>query len=136
MLIAKEKNGLHCNDEAFKMATTDALSVASKHIGVAASVYMGQTLGKYDNKSNPIDDIKKEFARIEMHLRAMKDIEISCAGLPANIKIKKGEMIHTENSYKFTDENIESLASGAGLEIQNIFTDKNKWFSLVQLIKN
>ena len=78
----------------------------------------------------------EEFARIEMHLRAMKDIEISCAGLPANIKIKKGEMIHTENSYKFTDENIESLASGAGLEIQNIFTDKNKWFSLVQLIKN
>ena len=78
----------------------------------------------------------EEFSRIEMHLKATKEIEISCASLPTNIDIKKDETIHTENSYKFTDENIESLASGAGLEIQNIFTDKNKWFSLVQLIKN
>ena len=53
-----------------------------------------------------------------------------------NISIKKGETIHTENSHKFTDENIKNLASGASLEIQNIFTDRNKWFSLVQLIKN
>lgn len=41
MLIAKEKNGLFTSDEAFKMATTDALSVALKAIGVAADVYMG-----------------------------------------------------------------------------------------------
>ena len=66
MLIAKEKNGLHCNDEAFKMATTDALGVAAKHIGVAAKIYMGHASGKYDNKLNPIDDIKKEFAGTEM----------------------------------------------------------------------
>ena len=69
MLIAKEKNGLHCNDEAFKMATTDALSVASKHIGVAASVYMGQTSGKYDtpqNKPNIVDNIEKEFSGHEI----------------------------------------------------------------------
>lgn len=41
LMIAKETRGLHANDEAFKMALTDALSVAMKSLGVAADVYMG-----------------------------------------------------------------------------------------------
>lgn len=40
-LIAREKSGLHSNDEAFKMAITDALSVAMKALGVAADIYSG-----------------------------------------------------------------------------------------------
>jgi L-histidine N-alpha-methyltransferase len=78
----------------------------------------------------------ERFSRIEMHLKAKKNMEITCPSLPINIHVKKGEKIHTENSYKFTDENIKSLSTGADLEIQNIFKDKNKWFSLVQLVKN
>ena len=75
------------------------------------------------------------LSRIEMHLKAIKDIIISSPTLAETIYIKKGETIHTENSYKFSQENIRTLASGSGLEIQKIFTDKHKWFSLVQLIK-
>lgn len=41
MLITKESSGLHTSDEAFKMAITDALSVALKMVGVAADIYMG-----------------------------------------------------------------------------------------------
>ena len=41
MLIAKEKGGMHTNDEAFKMAVTDALSVAMKMLGVASAIYEG-----------------------------------------------------------------------------------------------
>ena len=41
MLTAKEKSGPHNSDECFKMAYTDALSVAMKKIGVAADIYMG-----------------------------------------------------------------------------------------------
>jgi hypothetical protein len=40
-LIEAETKGLHNNDEAFKMATTDALGVAVKMLGVAADVYLG-----------------------------------------------------------------------------------------------
>ena len=36
------------SDEAYKMATTDALSVAMKQLGVAADVYMGLSDSKYD----------------------------------------------------------------------------------------
>ena len=45
MLVAQEKNGLHVSDEAFKMATTDAISTAMKFLGVAADVYMGMWNG-------------------------------------------------------------------------------------------
>lgn len=38
-LVAKEKNGLYSSDEAFKMALTDALSVACKALGMGADVY-------------------------------------------------------------------------------------------------
>ncbi len=41
MLVAKEKSGLHSSDEGYKMAVTDALSVAMKALGVAADIYMG-----------------------------------------------------------------------------------------------
>lgn len=40
-LIKKDKNGIHGNDEAMKMATTDALGTAAKMLGVAADVYRG-----------------------------------------------------------------------------------------------
>jgi len=61
MLIEKEKSGLHSNDEAFKMATTDALSVAMKMIGVAAEIYLGNWDGsKYINQDKPKEEKKEE----------------------------------------------------------------------------
>ena len=51
MLVEKEKAGPHTNDECFKMALTDALSVAMKSIGVASDIYMGLWDGsKYGKK--------------------------------------------------------------------------------------
>lgn len=40
-LMQMEKAGLYANDEGFKMAVTDALSVAMKSLGVAADIYLG-----------------------------------------------------------------------------------------------
>lgn len=39
MIASKERNGLYASDEGYKMATTDALSVACKMIGIGADVY-------------------------------------------------------------------------------------------------
>jgi len=41
MLVTKEQAGLHASDEGYKMAITDALSVAMKMIGVASDIYAG-----------------------------------------------------------------------------------------------
>lgn len=45
--IAKEKAGLYTSDECYKMALTDALSVACKALGFAADVYWGSDSTKY-----------------------------------------------------------------------------------------
>lgn len=46
--IAKERNGLYTSDECFKMAYTDAISVACKSLGMGADVYWGDS--KYATK--------------------------------------------------------------------------------------
>lgn len=77
----------------------------------------------------------KEYSRIEMHLKAKRDLEIKIPVLNENIIIKKGEMIHTENSHKYTIDDIGRLADAAGLDVGNIFSDDRKWFSLVEMVK-
>lgn len=53
-LVAKEKSGLHSSDEGYKMANTDALSVAMKQIGVASAIYEGRWDGaKYSVEKAP-----------------------------------------------------------------------------------
>ena len=47
MLVAKEKDGLRADDEAWKKATTDALSVCCKLLGMAADVYWDRDTTKY-----------------------------------------------------------------------------------------
>jgi len=74
MLIAQEKSGLYTSDEAFKMATTDALSVALKAIGVAADVYMGMMDGsKYEetipSAFNPLTQDQITVLNDEIKLR-------------------------------------------------------------------
>lgn len=50
--IAKEKSGLYTSDECFKMALTDAISVAAKALGVGADVYFASDRSKYSDNSN------------------------------------------------------------------------------------
>ena len=50
--IAKERTGLYTSDEAYKMALTDAISVAAKALGVGADVYMGTERDKYTAKND------------------------------------------------------------------------------------
>jgi hypothetical protein len=49
MLINAFSRGAKSNDEALKMAETDALSVACKKLGIGADVYFEKDRTKYDN---------------------------------------------------------------------------------------
>jgi len=53
MLVTKESAGLHASDEGYKMAITDALSVAMKMLGLGANVYAGLSGSKYKPVSKP-----------------------------------------------------------------------------------
>jgi|APSaa5957512622_1039677.scaffolds.fasta_scaffold13983_1 L-histidine N-alpha-methyltransferase len=77
----------------------------------------------------------KDKERIEMHLKALNDMEIKSPFSDQTIGLKKEEMIHTENSHKFSKTYINHLAEKTELEVSNIFTDEKGWFSLVHLLK-
>lgn len=48
VFVVEEKNGFRVNDDCYKMALTDAISVACKAIGVGADVYWSDDETKYD----------------------------------------------------------------------------------------
>lgn len=67
-LVANEKQGLYVNDECFKMALTDAISVACKALGVGADIYWSSDNTKYI-------DTKKENFEQEMEAERTKLID-------------------------------------------------------------
>ena len=53
-----------------------------------------------------------EEGRVEMHLVSARDQQPTLGGVKFNFR--RGESIHTENSYKFTPEMVEAIAAAAG----------------------
>ncbi len=72
-----------------------------------------------------------ELSRIEMHLESLvrQTIEIPALGL--EVSMRRGETIHTENSYKFTPERTTQMLTRAGFRVEQRWTDAKKWFSVV-----
>ena len=61
--VTKEKSGLYVNDECFKMALTDAISVACKALGIGADIYWNKDRTKYDDDDKK--DVKKDTPTTE-----------------------------------------------------------------------
>lgn len=94
---------------------------------------------KADFKQSHFDHIaffNTEKERLEMHLRVNKKTSVRIDALDMNIKLEKGETIHTETCNKFSKKSVERMACDAGLHINEWFFDSRKWFSLVELVKN
>lgn len=65
--LAKNKNGVFADDEAFKKAFTDAITNAMKLIGVGADVHMGlfddsKYVGRQNPNVNRAEDFHDEFS--------------------------------------------------------------------------
>ena len=46
------------------------------------------------------------------------------------LRFGQGERIHTENSYKYTIERLESLLNDGGFEVEHTWTDPLSWFAV------
>jgi uncharacterized SAM-dependent methyltransferase len=69
-------------------------------------------------------------SRIEMHIESLDEQDVCIHKIREKIHFHKGETIHTESSYKFTDESINKLASHAGLYIDKVWKDEKDYFAL------
>lgn len=68
--------------------------------------------------------------RIEMYLESQHDMEVKLKGIDEKIILKKGELIHTENSYKFNKTIINDLAKSSGMVFSDYYTDEKEYFAL------
>jgi dimethylhistidine N-methyltransferase len=68
----------------------------------------------------------EEHSRIEMHLEARHTVTVAWA--QGERRFAEGERIHTENSYKYTEEGFVKLLERAGFGECRIWTDERKWF--------
>jgi L-histidine N-alpha-methyltransferase len=71
----------------------------------------------------------QEHARIEMHLVSQREQTVNISELELSFDFAAGEIVHTENSHKYTMESFAHLCAPAGLEIQARWTDENDWFA-------
>ena len=78
--------------------------------------------------------LNESESRIEMHLvsraRQTADVEV----LQMEVRLERGETIHTENSYKYSESDLLTLAREGGFEIEQSWTDSRKWFADLLLV--
>jgi len=75
----------------------------------------------------------EEKGRIEMHLRSQLDQLVQVGDV--TVPFKQGETVHTENSYKYSKEEFETLARQSGFHPVNCWIDNDKRFSVHYLEK-
>jgi len=70
-------------------------------------------------------------SRIEMHLESLQEQNVWIEQLEKTFHFVEGETIHTENSYKFTTDGINSLLQQSGFSPAKSWSDPQGWFSAV-----
>ena len=105
--VAKEARGMHTNDECFKMALTDAISVACKALGVGADVYWGGDRTKYDKPEQ--GSTKKNEAAHDDDWQAARDELITLAKQTGMAKEMPGIIKEHYGADKSDDMTLEQL---------------------------
>src|ERR1700761_2799486 len=72
----------------------------------------------------------EQQSRIEMHLESLLTQKVTIGALDLQVRFKLGETIHTENSYKFTDQRAQALLTRAGFRLRKQWSDPKGWFTV------
>ncbi len=75
----------------------------------------------------------EEQARIEMRLISRCDQTVYIEYLDMSFQFAAGEIVHTENSHKYTLDSIARLCAPARLELQSCWMDDREWFTVLLL---
>ena len=74
--------------------------------------------------------------RVEIYLRSLENQTVNITKAGIGLKIKQNELIHTENSYKYTIPKIKEMFSSTGFRIRDMWFDEKHYFCLILLSKN
>lgn len=71
----------------------------------------------------------EEKGRVEIYVESLREQTVTIRKLGLEINFGAGEMIHTENSYKYDMDSLSSLARETGFERTKTWMDENRRFS-------
>ena len=74
--------------------------------------------------------------KVEIYLRSLAKQTVEIPSADLILEIDEGELIHTENSYKYTISQIKQMFTMTGYQIKAMWNDDNRYYSLVLLSKN
>ncbi|MEE9288328.1 MAG: L-histidine N(alpha)-methyltransferase [Bacteroidota bacterium] len=72
----------------------------------------------------------EQEGRIEAHLESLRPQRIRIRAARFEVDFEQGETIHTENSYKYSREQIQDLCTAGGLVLEKTWLDGQKLFSI------
>jgi L-histidine N-alpha-methyltransferase len=72
----------------------------------------------------------RRCSRMEMHLESVTAQQVFIPLLDMDVDFAAGERIHTENSYKYTAEMIDSILGDSGFKLERSWHDRQKWFGV------
>jgi dimethylhistidine N-methyltransferase len=115
------------DSQVLQKAYDDSLGVTAA-FNLNALLHINQILGSnFDLADWEHFAIFNELeSRIEMHLRALRDVQITWPD--DSLSFKAGGMIHTENSYKYTKDSFTNLLIKAGFKNVETWTDPKEYF--------
>ena len=73
----------------------------------------------------------EEKCRIEMYLRSLSEQSVTIQKSDLSLNLSKNELIHTENSHKFSIGEIESSLRDSNFEKLEILFDSRNYFALI-----
>lgn len=76
------------------------------------------------------------IGRIEIYIESLSKQRVRIEKLDLEIEFAPGELIHTENSYKYDRSGIEQLAVATGFELSHTWLDSQERFSSNLLLAN
>ena len=76
------------------------------------------------------------IGRIEIYIESLADQRVRIEKLDLEIEFAEGELIHTENSYKYDKAGIGQLAVATGFELSRTWLDSQERFSSNLLLAN
>lgn len=103
-LLQKENKDFYANDEAYKMALTDAIGVACKSLGMAADVYWSNDRTKYIQKKEEPED-KPEEKTENMYISPVKAQALRSKCEAAGVSIAKLTELYNVDNFENLAEN-------------------------------
>jgi dimethylhistidine N-methyltransferase len=117
-------------DEVLLAAYDDDLKVtAAFNLNILRSINSVIQSNFDVKKFRHVVKVNHDENRVELYLEAQAEVVVSWPGNQRTFK--KGELIHTENSHKYSISSIQELLHQSGFLSTNIWTDPKQYFAVI-----